>query len=429
LKTQEDFNSSTRSRIIRLFAAAPAILLCLWGIWSAGGIGLSKLFSDYASMVGAKSAARQAIVLAPSDPDAHFTSGLVSTDAGELDEAAREYERAVALRPRDYYLWFMLADVRDQSGDQDGALAASREAVGLAPFYAQPRWQLGNLLFRAGQMDEAFAELRRAAGSDPKMLPAVIDLAWGSGHQDVQSIEAIIQPQTSAHRLALARFFARHGKIADAVRYFHAAGDVSDKERGALLKDLLAARRYNDAYAIWLLENQALVDENGKGSSPVIDGGFEKPLNLQEPGFGWRLSRDASNLSFSIDESAPREGARSLRLDWKGDYNPAAPIITQLVLVEPKMHYRLRFAARTQEIVSGGLPLVLVKDASSSDERTLVQSKPLPQGTTPWSDYMLEFDTGHETSAILINLQRNCASGPCPIFGRLWLDDFSLQKM
>jgi tetratricopeptide (TPR) repeat protein len=430
LKAQQDFNSSTRSRLIRLLVSAPFILLCLWGIWSAGGIGLSRLFSDYAALTGTELAAAQAVQLTPSDPEAHFTRGLVSTNAGVLDEGIQEYERAVTLRPRDYYLWLVLADVRDQAGDQDGALAASREAVRLAPFYAQPRWQLGNMLFRAGHPDEAFAELRHAASSDPSLLPAVIDLAWGSSQQDVGAVEAIIQPQTNAQRLALARFFARHDKTADAVRYFRASGDVSDKERGALLNDLFAAKRFRDAYDVWSSGHQSLVDENGKGVASVIDGGFEKMLNRDNAGFGWQLSRDATNVSFSIDDAEPHAGARSLRLDWKGDYNPAAPIISQLVLVEPKTHYRLRFAARGQEIVTGGLPLMLVKDASGkAEDRPMAQSKMLPQGTSPWNDYTLEFNTSNETSAILISLQRNCAGGPCPIFGRLWLDDFSLQKI
>jgi Tfp pilus assembly protein PilF len=416
--------------VIRLLAAAPALLLCIWGIWSAGSIGLSRLFSDYASLTGVMAAAEQSVLLAPSDPEAHFTRGLVYTNAGALDEAVQAYERAVALRPRDYYLWFMLADMRDQSGDQDGALAASREAVRLAPFYAQPRWQLGNLLFRAGNPDEAFAELRSAASSDPTLLPAIIDLAWGSSGQDVGAVESFIQPQTNAQRLALARFFARHGKTADAVRYFRASGDVSDKERGGLLNDLLASKRYKDAYDVWLSWHQSLVDEKRSGNASIIDGGFEKSFNLDDPGFGWQLSRDAANVSFAIDPATPREGARSLRLDWKGDYNPAAPVVSQLVLVEPKTRYRLHLAARGQEIVTGGPPFFIVKDASSGDEHALAQSKTLPQGNSPWSDYTLEFTTGNDTSAIRVSLQRlNCTGGPCPIFGRLWLDDFSLQRI
>lgn len=416
--------------MLRLLAAVPAILLCLWGIWVAGGIGLSRIFSQYAELTSTMTAADQALLLAPSDPESHYARGLAATNTGALDEAILEYEKAVALRPQDYYLWLVLADVRDQSGDGDGALAASLEAVRLAPFYAKPRWQLGNLLFRAGNQDEAFAELRRAADSEPTLLPAVIDLAWGSSQQNVQIVEATIQPQTDASRLALARFFARHGKTADAVRYYRAAGEVSDKERVSLLNDLLAAKQYRDAYDVWLNGHQARVDENGKGMASIIDGGFEKTLNLEDKGFGWQLSREASNLTFSIDAVEPREGARSLRLDWKGDSNPVLPVLTQLVLVEPKTHYRLRFAAREQGLVTGGLPFVSVKDPGSKDDRPLAQSKALPQGTSPWSDYTLEFTTGNETSAILMSLQRlNCGGGPCPIFGNLWLDDFSLQKI
>ena len=87
----------------------------------------------------------------------------------------------------------------------------------------------------------------------------------------------------------------------------------------------------------------------------------------------------------------------------------------------------MRFAARTESIVSGGLPLIQVMDANSGG--VIAQSEDFPQATNGWRDYFVEFQTGELISAIQIRLQRQVCSGPlCPIFGRLWLDNFSLQK-
>jgi hypothetical protein len=99
------------------------------------------------------------------------------------------------------------------------------------------------------------------------------------------------------------------------------------------------------------------------------------------------------------------------------------------MLVEPKTRYKLHFSARTKEVVTGGLPLIVVNGAGSGGP-TLAQSNTLPQGTQGWSDYTVDFTTGDGMRAVLISLQRQpCTGGPCPIFGRLWLDAFTVEKL
>jgi hypothetical protein len=53
-----------------------------------------------------------------------------------------------------------------------------------------------------------------------------------------------------------------------------------------------------------------------------------------------------------------------------------------------------------------------------------------PQDSQGWHDNTIDFTTTDATSAIRISLQRaRCDKSPCPIFGRLWLDAFALQKL
>jgi len=60
----------------------------------------------------------------------------------------------------------------------------------------------------------------------------------------------------------------------------------------------------------------------------------------------------------------------------------------------------------------------------------LAESKTLPQGTAAWQGYEAEFATTPKTEAVLVSLRRqNCDANPCPMFGRVWLDDFSLRKL
>jgi tetratricopeptide (TPR) repeat protein len=428
------------ARVLNYIAACLALVACLPAIWMTGRAGLSRLLTEYAvrsslspteTQVNAVATADQAVLLAPTDPAAHRARAIALAEAGRVEEATVAYERAIALRPNHYMLWLELGRARDQLDDQQRALEAFNEAARLAPHYAQPHWQLGNVLFRMGRRDEAFAELRRAAMSDVTMLPAAIDLAWAAYAGDTRAIEQVFQPQTNAWRLAMARFFAKHGKPAEALEQFRAAGQTQDYERRAFLLDLLTARQYAEAYEVW---SSGLETKNGgrrSGIGQITDGSFESGLKFDDPGFGWQLARGAQALRFSLDTAEPKEGAHSIRIDFNGEYNPALAVMSQLVLVERGSRYRLHFASRSQEMVTGGLPVITVSDASSSGNgRSLAESIPLPPGSNDWQDQALEFTTGDETNAVILSVVRqSCGSGPCPIFGRIWLDQFSLGKV
>lgn len=364
----------------------------------------------------------------PNDPEAHSGRALVLLNTQGLAVALPEFERAVALRPNDYFLWLELGRARDMADDERGAIAALEQSARLAPFYAQPRWQLGNVLFRTGRAEESYRELRSAALSDVALLPNLIDLVWGATDGDPVAVERIIQPERASWHIALAKIFIKRGKISDGLTHFRAAGGMAEKDRQALLNELLAARRYQEAYDVWAFgpgENK-----RDSGLALLNDGGFESKMSRDNTGFGWQLVRDTQGLRLSLDRNHPHSGTQSLRMDFNGDANPGQSILTQLILVEPNMRYRLRFNARTEEIVTGGLPLISVRDADSKDNSALAMSSTLPQSSGGWHEYTIDFTASKTTSAVLISVHRqNCSSGPCPIFGRMWLDDFVIQKM
>jgi hypothetical protein len=166
------------------------------------------------------------------------------------------------------------------------------------------------------------------------------------------------------------------------------------------------------------------------GIASVLDSSFEGTISRDNSGFGWQPAHDTQGSRLSLDSNQPHSGKQSLRVDFNGDSNPSQSMLTQLVLVEPSTRYRLSFVVRTEEIVTGGLPLVSVSDAGSKESQMLAQSSPFKQRSAQWQEYTIDLTTGKTTTAVLISLHRqNCSSGPCPIFGRLWLDDFIIRKM
>ncbi len=366
----------------------------------------------------------RAIALNRSNADAHLVRGALLEANDDLASAINEYEQATALRPDDYVLWLTLARARELNGERDRAIAAARMAVPLAPFYAQPRWQLGNLLVRDGQIGDGFKELRLASSINPEFLGPVVDLAWQLSKGDVHYVEDTIAPHNPNEYAALAEGFKRHGRIDEAIDMLVFAGTDSTitSRRLQFVSELIAAKKFKEAYRLWAKGSSS----EGDQAATILDGSFEQETNLDDPGFGWQAANKAPSITRALDANSMKEGRSSLRVDFNGDSDPNVPVLSQIVMIAANGKYHLRFAARAEEIVSGGLPVMRVIDATTGtalgEDSSVSQSK-------DWRDYSIDFSTSESASAIQILLVRSsCKAAQCPIFGHLWLDGLSLQK-
>jgi len=417
------------SRVVHPLARFTGICLLivfLLLIWLSARAGFASLLYTYAAISNQLAAANAAVSLSSGDPEAHYLRGAVLEASGDLTAAITEYNEAIVRRPDDYVLWLSLARAQELNGQTPMAIAAAREATQLAPYYAQPHWQLGNLLVRAGRAEEGFGELRLASTSNPRLLPPIIDLAWQLSRGNVQFVMQAVQPGTPAAYQALVEYFKKRGQEAEAIAILRTAGSIGEDYRRQYVDELLKAKRFADAYAIWSI-GRSPADASDDGGPIVNDPGFEQERRLDEIGFDWRTENKAQTVTLSLEPANPKEGRSSLRVEFNGDSDPGAQIISQLVLVEPNSRYQLHFAARTESIVSGGLPRVAVVDAGNNE--ILGQTNVFPE-VSNWQDYSIDFNSKQTTSAILISLQRQrCRESPCPIFGRLWLDNFSLKKL
>jgi tetratricopeptide (TPR) repeat protein len=407
--------------MIKLLLTAAVVCVALWLAWASLRVGAARFVADHALRARAPQEAELAASLAPADADAHFARAWLLSNAGDTGGAIRAYERALALRPRDHVLWLESGKARDRAGDTEGALAAFREAVRLAPSYPQPRWQLGNALLRAGSRAEAFEEMRRAAAFDHALYPNMLQAIWHASGKDAPTLARAASPRTNDETLAVARFFVKEGRPDEGLKLLRDSGiEVTPESRRALVADLIEAEAFADAHAVW---------SEGRGSvGSLDDGGFEGAARSDDEGFGWRFARDVQNVKLSLDTDAPREGARSLKVEYAGNSEPARPAVLRLVAVEPGALYRLTFSARTKELVTGGLPFVGVVSAAKSGG-ALAESATLPASTDGWQEFALEF-TAPAAGAVRVALMRRpCAAAPCPAFGGVWLDAFELRRL
>jgi tetratricopeptide (TPR) repeat protein len=359
------------------------VLLCLFLIQASARFGFSRLLTRYALISNSVSIANEAVELSPSDPEAHRARATVLNRLQMPGEAVKSLEIAATLRYRDDYLWIDLGNTKEELGNTAGALAAMDQAVRWAPHYAHTHWQRGNLLLRMGRPEDAFAELRKAAAANETYFPNLLDLAWGMSGGDVKAAEGLIDINTESERAAWIRF-------------------------------LVAAKAYREAFAFW-----------GRQGTSIVNGGFEEPFILNDTGFGWFVSPEHKNR-MAIDVSEKLEGTRSLQINLDGNWPPATPLLSQIIIVEPATTYRVSFSVKTKDLVTGGPPVLIISDSKTNQ---LGKSENFPTATSPWTNLNFEFTTLPNSQAAVIRLQRNnCDSSPCPIFGTLWLDQFRIEQ-
>jgi tetratricopeptide (TPR) repeat protein len=427
--------------IIALVAAA----LCGWALWQAARIGLAKTLDDYAirgrhdvptkavlnlmSVSDPKGAIDRAVAVLPADAETRAARGEIRQRIEDYATAQSEFEAAVQLRPHDYYLWMLLGVTRDQGSNQAEALSALEQAVTLAPFYAQPHWQLGNLLLRSGKFDQAFAELRIAAESNPLLWPNVDDLAWGVYGHDAGAVLGVLRPDTDIARMAMALFLAGHDQGSIALEQFRSARVRPEQTVESLMNELLRARAFPEAYEVW----NSLHGPPGASTSGVDvlrDGGFEEVLTVGQTGFGWQVPPNIDNVAMSIDEGAHQSGNKSLRLDFHGNSKPTAPLVTQIILVQPNTRYHFSMAVQSKDLVSAAEPLLMLNDASDQANTVLGQSPVLRSDPNVWREIAIDFTTRANTRAITVLIARQpCGIDPCPAFGTVWIDSISIRTV
>lgn len=397
--------------------------------WGVGGTMAEYAPVSYATEPGvsletAESAAR----LAPDDPLAHLTLARlhrVSFDPAQIPRALAEYERAAALAPNDHLIWTEVGRARAGLGDPEGGIAALKRATELAPNYSQPRWHLGNALLRAGRMDEAFAELRRAADVDPTLRPQVFNLAWQVYAQDMARVTDAVG-KTPGARAQLVGVLVGRGLFDEAIKVWTGLSAQERREQAAvgegLSRSLYDRQQYRRA-----LQSLGEAGTQGLATEKISNASFESDIG--QPGaqlFQWQVSPAPAQVA--VDARVAHEGARSLRILFNASVQVDFRNVWQTVAVEPSTRYRLSYFVRTDKVESAATLATIVTDAAA-ETITLGSSAPVPTGTNDWQQVTFELTTGPKTEAVVVRLVRvGCPGESCPIYGKIWYDDFDLQR-
>jgi hypothetical protein len=423
--------SKPLGRALLILLVLMAVTLSWFGVrWYVG-----DTIAEYAPGLedGGIDSARVSVGLAPDDPLTHWSVATLlknSLAGDQLPEALKSFEEAARLSPNDYRLWVDLGRARSQSGDLAGAEKALRQAVVLAPNYSYPRWYLGNLLLREGQNDQAFAELRLAADSDASLRPQIFNLASHVYGDDLEKIKSVLGGKAEA-RAQLVNYLISRNRLEDAVRVW---SSLSPSERepekatsDALINALISAKRFHSAYEVY----RQSAPSSGSEVGGILNGSFEQEIpDAGQSPFGWQIKSVQPQLQINLDKSVRHGGERSLRVLFKSTSQLVFNNISQLSLTDPSTVYRLEFWVRTEDLKSVGTPIMEIVDPVSGE--IIGKSAALRSITADWQPMTIDFKTGPKTEAVTIRTNRvTCGAGTavCPIFGVVWYDDFTLQRI
>src|SRR6185503_2133794 len=255
----------------------------------------------------------------------------------------------------------------------------------------------------------------QAATANQKYLPNLIDLAWGISKGDLKTTETLVGIDNDTERLAFIRYLAGKGKGKETLDQIQLlTAPLATEQNNELARLLFGAKSFREASTLM----------HAKASS-FVNGGFEDPLVLKDVTFGWIVAPEQKNR-LAIDVSEKLEGDKSLQVNFSGEWAPGAAFLSQTLILEPEKTYRVSFAVKTKDLVTGGPPFISVRDATNNE--LLGKSENFPTATNPWLTLNFEFKTLPNSQAAIVRLERNYCEPTCPIFGTLWLDQFFIEQ-
>lgn len=409
-----------RTILIALFVALIGLMLLI-GKWAFGhSVAVNATETEVAAL---------GVDLAPGDPYAHFELAQLLERTllpGDQERALRELESAAALSPNNYPFWLALGRAREQSGDSAAGEQALRRAQELAPNYSRVQWALGNALLRQARNDEAFAEIRKAAAAEAMFAAPAAATAWQILDGDVEQIHRAIGDSPPIN-VSLAVLLANDKRYEQALEFWRRvpASELNDGLKEAaqgLFSKLAEGGLYRSA--IEIAAQTGLYPNEQISVGMLSNGDFESPLRPQNATiFSWTIA-DGTFPRVGQNRDQKRSGNYSLLMSFdKG--GKGFRQVSQRAGVEPSQNYEVRFFYRSELMASARARCDVYSAAGGLIAATtlLTQKQEWIEGRVPFT-----VPQGVEGIEVRINIE-GCPETGCGAEGRIWLDDFSLQKV
>ncbi len=302
-----------------------------------------------------------------------------------------------------------------------------RKSLELAPNYSEIRWSLGNYLLRTGKTPEAFAEMRRAAESDPAYVNPTVAIAWQIFGGDLQKISQYIG-NSAAVSSALVVSLAKEKRFDEAVKIWNSLS-VEDKKKAfkengdALFNQLVEAKKYRDAL---LVQSEiGKTDEQSFAVGKVFNGSFETDVKTTSASiFDWQIE-DGAQPQIGVDDGQKHGGNRSLVAVFNSPTGRDFRRFSQTIAVESGENYEFEVFYKSELKTAATLYWEIT---NASDGKILAQTQAI-SAASDWTSLKAEFAVPQNAEAVVVRLAREtCKNTLCPISGRVWFDDLTVNN-
>jgi hypothetical protein len=321
-------------------------------------------------------------------------------------------------------LWVDLGKARERAGDSDGAERALRQAIALAPYYATPKWALGNTLIRTGLVDEGFGELREASAAYAGLAGPTAAAAVQMFGDDMEAIRRIAgaDRQITSELIDLLVRDKRSSAAFDLWSTLAKDQRTSLKTESikGLASQLAGEKQFGRAFDVYRNELPG-----GDIQPQVVNGDFEGDIKAQSASvFEWQLG-PGDQPQIALTDGQHHGGARALWLIFNSTEAKDFRSVSQTVAVKGGVSYTLSVYYRSELKTSAALKWEVV-DAVSG-QRLAITDAIAP--VSDWARLTANFATSPSSEGVVIRLVReNCNSAICPVAGRLWFDDISIES-
>jgi len=184
---------------------------------------------------------REAVALAPSDPDAWYNLAEALEEWGRVAEAKKVAEEGVKIAPNRAEMHNVLGVALAQGGDVAAAEAEFTKAINVDPRNARSYNNIGNIYRISARFDEAATAYRKALAISPNYADAlnglgVVAVQQGNPNEAIQNFDAALH--------AAPKFYEARLNRAIAIQ-ISGDGARAARELQSLLHDLPPGRAYD----------------------------------------------------------------------------------------------------------------------------------------------------------------------------------------
>jgi tetratricopeptide (TPR) repeat protein len=349
-------------------------------------------------------------------PEALYDIGLKFWFDNDVTDADRFFRQVVDQNMFYMDAWFKLAQAEIAQGNSNTALAILRFSDELPENVFRWKW---NQILLADELDakETFIKGINFLVMHDKKLQDAFQLF--DGFTDKNSRLAIQELDTENLRPYL-EWLMRWGRAEDA---WIAWQKIVERD---VQNEHIRLEYINFLVGLKQIERAVQVRQTGHGNPDgMTNAGFENEISNR--GFDWRYTPDQKG-KWTIRRSMTlaADGVYCLTIRFEGKENISFSHLYQIVPVDPEGQYVLTYKWRGRDLTTDQGPFI---DIFGYDCDGLYTKGPMMLGTHGWQQQDIEFEAPDGCHAVVVRLHRQPSKRfDSKIAGRLWLDDFNLEK-